>query len=307
MFIFAAILIAVEALIGVTTVSLSKPSIPPSSQTQYVLGESDTTPSDLTPPPDSTPADATPASEPAPASSDQPAPTNQPSPDQTPLSEQPSPTAEAPVETSPTPTAEVSPQLQNTNEPNGQNNNGENNNLQNQLNIQDTSQASPSSSEGNPNHASQFQNDVANAVSKTSENIFQDNTDKPPSDAIAKSSITEAVNQSEQIEKAKDPQEKASLVTQFATNTLATVGTNVASGNISNADFQTQKLNSEITRSLDLIQALPQNQAAELKTKIDTICRNTEFVLRPQQLTVPESVEESFEITRGTCMQVTGL
>jgi len=291
MFLFAALIISLELAIGV----VSTQPLHHAASNKYVLADevapSDSSPSDSSPPQDNS---SSPTSDSTPANSDS-IPVQV---DTTPQGESanPSPAENlspteagiSPDESGLSPTESTSQPGENAGTP------SENNSLQ---------QGTPSQ-EKKPTENSAIENSTIPAVNFLDNVIFQDKAQENLASVLTQETVNEVTQEEQQLEKATTPEEQTAVLVQNANSNVQLLETNLKKNDFDDVSFNAVRLNDQIDRALDTIQQLPPAQAAELRTKIETVCKNTEDVLRPEQLVVPEDVEESLEITRGTCMAI---
>ena len=131
--------------------------------------------------------------------------------------------------------------------------------------------------------------------------VFPNLTETSPSDQLVKQTINEVKNENEQLDNAKTPQEQSNLLVQFETKNVQTLNTNMNTSQFNDLAFSAERLSSQIDKTVDISQNLSPKDAQEFRNEIDTICKNTEYLLRPGELVVPEGVEQSLEVTRGKC------
>ncbi len=131
--------------------------------------------------------------------------------------------------------------------------------------------------------------------------VFPNLTETSPSDQLVKQTINEVKNENEQLDNAKTPQEQSNLLVQFETKNVQTLNTNMNTSQFNDLAFSADRLSSQIDKTVDISQNLSPKDAQEFRNEIDTICKNTEYLLRPGELVVPEGVEQSLEVTRGKC------
>lgn len=143
--------------------------------------------------------------------------------------------------------------------------------------------------------------EVGTSVQTLDPAIFSNVTEKSPADKLFEQTINEVQNENEQLDNAKTPQEQANLLVQFEANNVQTLNTNMNTNKFDDVAFTAEKLSYQIDKTIDIIQNLNPKDAQEFRNKIDTICKNTEYLLRPGELVVPESLEQTLEVTRGKC------
>ncbi len=131
--------------------------------------------------------------------------------------------------------------------------------------------------------------------------VFPDVTVATPSDKLSEQTVTEVTQQNEQLDNAKTPQDQASLLVQFETSNVQNLNTNLKNNKFDDLAFNAERLSYQIDKTIDAIQSLNQTQSQEFRNKIDTICKNANYLLRPGELLVPEGLEQTIEITRGKC------
>lgn len=294
MFLFAALIISLELAVGVVSTQplyhavsnnhvLADESIPadqpaPSSDTSSPPQDQGSPQPDASAPnSDSIPVqvDTTPSQ----GGSVNPSPTEAgPSPGET----NPSPNRESGL----SPTENVSPTGENAGTP------SENNSLQEGTPIQ----------QNKPTENPAIENSTIPAVNFLDNAIFQDKAQENLSSVLSDQTVNEVKEEEQNLEKATTPAEQTTVLLQNADNNVKLLDSNLKKNDFDDVSFNAVRLNDQIDKSLDTIQQLPPLEAEQLRTKIETVCKNAENALRPEQLVVPEDVEESLEITRGTCM-----
>ncbi len=145
------------------------------------------------------------------------------------------------------------------------------------------------------------QTDINSGITSLASQVFPDVTNQNPSEQLSQETVNTVKQEEEQLTNVKSPEEQADLLVHFETNSIQSINTTLKNSNFDDSAYNAQRLSYQIDKSLDVIQQLPQAKAADLTNKIHAVCKNTEYLLRPQQLVVPEDVEQAFEITRGKC------
>ncbi len=164
-------------------------------------------------------------------------------------------------------------------------------NTQNNLEQPNTNQSEQNTSQSQMNAA----------ITALDSQVFPDVTNQNPSEQLSEQTVNEVKQQEKQLDSAQTPEEQANLLVNFESNNIQDINKNIVSNNFDDSAYSAERLSYQIDKSIDIIQQLPQAKAADLRNKIGAICKNAEYLLRPQQLVVPENVEQALEITRGKC------
>lgn len=154
------------------------------------------------------------------------------------------------------------------------------------------------------NSQNAIQTDVSKSLETADSKIFSNVSQNNSAENLSNDTIGELNHEEEQLKNTTTPQDQVQLLTQFASNNIQNLHENLTTDNVDDMAFNAQRLTHQIDKSIDLIQSLDQQDATKFKNKIDTICKNAEYVLRPSQLAVTEDVEETLEITRGKCFNL---
>ena len=287
------ILIAIEIIVGVITAmppSRSGQVLLPNKTNRNILGESDEqtptpTPEENTQPtptpeestqPTATPAETQPTETPAEAQ-----PTVAPTEAQQNSEVQPSPDQPTPDQANPQPTSEES---------------------QLQVTPEITVQVTPTENPNLETHGkTESQNNFDAALQKQDALFFPELSGVSTANTLSNQTVTNANNENKQLESTTTPQEKANMLVKFETNNLQTLHTNLKNSDFDDLAFNAGRLSHQIDKTIDTIQSLPPAESQAYRTKIDTICKNTDYLLRPSELALPESFEQAVQITRGKC------
>jgi len=180
-----------------------------------------------------------------------------------------------------------------------------------QITSADTPVDTPKSENGisptiiNRDHQAIFQADTNTAITTLDSHVFANVTDQKTSEQVSSKIVDEVNQQENQLQESKTPEQKIELLTNFESHAIQNINNGVEKNQFSDATYAVQRLSDQIDKSADTIQQLPPDKANAYKNKLKSICQNTEYLLRPQQLVVPEETEQNFAITLGKCLNFT--
>lgn len=134
--------------------------------------------------------------------------------------------------------------------------------------------------------------------------VFPGITSQNPSEQLTEQTVNDVTQQENQLNNAKLPEEQLNLLTNFATNSIQNVNTNLRINQYDDMAYFAQRFSQQIDTSINTIAELPQAKAIEYRNKLSELCKNTEYLLRSEQLVVPEDTEQTLYITRGKCFNL---
>lgn len=123
-----------------------------------------------------------------------------------------------------------------------------------------------------------------------------------PAEEVDEKTVENAQKQDEEIEKAKDPVQAGSLSIDFAKDSVKEAENHIRSDDFSTTSFVVQRISEQIDTASFQTQ---KTGSAKLSGELSSLCRQTDLVLKSQQLVVPEEGEQDFEIVRGKCLNIT--
>ncbi len=159
------------------------------------------------------------------------------------------------------------------------------------LEVQSTDTPTPTSAV-ETNNVSTFSTSILNPedVVSTPENI-------------SSSVVNNAQKEDQLVQGTQDPQQKATLLTNFADNSLPTISDNLKSQDFSTVSYLVQRLSADVEQTQSIVSNT--NNAItnqQVKQKLATFCNQADSSLKTQQLQVPENLEQDIEIVRGDCL-----
>jgi len=123
-------------------------------------------------------------------------------------------------------------------------------------------------------------------------------------DHIDPKSVEEIKTEEVKIDQAKTPEEKTSLLIDFAKDKVKDINSSTDNNDFATTLFATQRLTDQIRKAQDTIQQLPPDKKTNLTKQLASFCRQADLLLRSNQLSVPEDIEQDIEIGRGKCLEV---
>lgn len=148
-----------------------------------------------------------------------------------------------------------------------------------------------------------------------------ENTVLPP-EPIATMEDTETLTNAENIpesvvesQKAEDaalaaapnPVEETGLLIGFADAKIEQIDALVENNDFASSEFLLQRFSDQINTALSRIGGLSEAESAPIRASLDQFADRADAAFRASQLTVPENLEQDFEIARGQLLNIRGL
>lgn len=123
------------------------------------------------------------------------------------------------------------------------------------------------------------------------------------SENISDESVEKVKKEEEKLGESKNPQEEGSLLIDFSKDKIKDIDKFLRSDDFASTNFATLRLNVYLDRLVENIQKAPLSDGIGLKSKLKNFCKQADFILRSEELTIPEEAEQDVEIARGKCLE----
>ncbi len=107
-----------------------------------------------------------------------------------------------------------------------------------------------------------------------------------------------------QLAQVETPAEAVPLLIDFANENVNDIGTLIQDNDFTSANFVIQRLNDQVDQAMANIGGLTNQESAPLKQQLIKFSEEADKLFRSQQLVVPESLEQDFEISRGQFLNI---
>ncbi|GEM_PF-1981014 len=103
---------------------------------------------------------------------------------------------------------------------------------------------------------------------------------------------------------AASPQEEAAMLIQFADEKVNEVASSLQANDFGSSEYLLQRMNTQVDDALTTIGSMAPEESVSLKQQIADFAQKAEPEFRAAQLTVPEGMEQDFEIARAKFLNI---
>lgn len=116
--------------------------------------------------------------------------------------------------------------------------------------------------------------------------------------------VDQGKKEDEILSSTAEPVEQTELLLQFADEKVNDIGSTLETNDFSTSGYLVQRLNQELDAALGNIGSLSLEESGPLRQKLADFAEKSDVAFRAEQLTVPEKLEQDFEITRGKLLTI---